>query len=240
MEQLSYEWRRARSIRTTWITSLFILASVAAFAYLGTLVTADMEGAEVLMPSSEVVLQSVLGNPIALVLLASLGAMAFGHEYRYGTIRVTLTAFPRRTGVFLAKLTMTLLIVLTVTVVSAALAYGVAVLVQPGAGGGVPWADVAWRIAVYAVTFSLLAFSLTVLTRSHPLGIVGPVLLSILEAALVALLHERAPWLGKAMPLSSMQSWLAGEQPLRSAGVWGAWMVGLLVLGFVLFKRRDA
>lgn len=240
MDQLRYEWRRARSIRTTWITSLFIVASVAAFAYLGTLAATDMEGNRVHLPPSEVVLQSLVGNPIALVLFASLGAMAFGHEYRYGTIRVTLTAFPRRTGVFLAKLAITLLIVLAVTAVSAAVAYGVAVLVQPGVGGGVPWADVVWRIGVYAATYALLAFSLTLLTRSHPLGIVGPVLLSILEAALVALLWERAEWLGKVLPLTSLESWLAGEDQLRSAGVWGAWLLVLLALGFVLFRRRDA
>lgn len=240
MDQIAYEWLRARSIRTTWITTFFIVASVAAFAYLGTVASTDMDGNPLRVPLSDLVLQSLLGNPVALVLFASLGAMAFGHEYRYGTIRVTLTAFPRRTGVFLAKLAMTLLIVLAVTVVSAVLAFVVGALAQPAVDGGVPWTEVAWQIGVYAATYSLLAFSLTLLTRSHPLGIVGPVLLSILEATVVGLLSDRAPWLGEILPLSSLQSWLAGEEPLRSAVVWGVWLAALLISGFVLFKRRDA
>jgi len=42
------------------------------------------------------------------------------------------------------------------------------------------------------------------------------------------------------LPLTSMQSWFYGEDVARSAAVWSAWMLGLLVFGFVLLKRRDA
>ncbi len=37
-----------------------------------------------------------------------------------------------------------------------------------------------------------------------------------------------------------MRAWFAGQDVLQSAGVWSAWIVGLLVLGLVLLKRRDA
>jgi len=79
-----------------------------------------------------------------------------------------------------------------------------------------------------------------VITRNHPLGIIGPLLLSLVETALVAILGERAEWLPKVLPLWSMQSWFNGEDVARSVVVWGTWMVGLLVLGFVLLRRRDA
>lgn len=238
MELLNYEWRRARSIRTTWITSFFLIASVAGFAYLTTLATGDPEVDA--LPLTDLIGQSIAVNPIALVLLASLGAMAFGHEYRYGTIRLTLTAFPRRTGVFLAKLVMTVLLTLGVLAVAAAAAYGVLVLVQADTGGGLSWTDLAWQTAVFGMTLSGLAFCLTVITRNHPLGIIGPLLLSILESVLIAILGERFRWLPEVLPLTSMQSWFYGEDVARSAAVWSAWMLGLLVFGFVLLKRRDA
>jgi len=238
MELLNYEWRRARSIRTTWITSFFLIASVAGFAYLTTLATGDPEVDA--LPLTDLIGQSIAVNPIALVLLASLGAMAFGHEYRYGTIRLTLTAFPRRTGVFVAKLVMTILLTLSVLAVAAAAAYGVLVLVQADTGGGLSWTDLAWQTAVFGMTLSGLAFCLTVITRNHPLGIIGPLLLSILESVLIAILGERFRWLPEVLPLTSMQSWFYGEDVARSAAVWSAWMLGLLVFGFVLLKRRDA
>ncbi len=238
MELLNYEWRRARSIRTTWITSFFLIASVAGFAYLTTLATGDPEVDA--LPLTDIIGQSIAVNPIALVLLASLGAMAFGHEYRYGTIRLTLTAFPRRTGVFLAKLVMTVLLTLGVLAVAAAVAYGVLVLVQADTGGGLSWTDLAWQTAVFGMTLSGLAFCLTVITRNHPLGIIGPLLLSILESVLIAILGERFRWLPEVLPLTSMQSWFYGEDVARSVAVWSAWMLGLLVFGFVLLKRRDA
>lgn len=238
MELLNYEWRRARSIRTTWITSFFLIASVAGFAYLTTLATGDPEVDA--LPLTDLIGQSIAVNPIALVLLASLGAMAFGHEYRYGTIRLTLTAFPRRTGVFVAKLVMTILLTLSVLAVAAAAAYGVLVLVQADTGGGLSWTDLAWQTAVFGMTLSGLAFCLTVITRNHPLGIIGPLLLSILESVLIAILGERFRWLPEVLPLTSMQSWFYGEDVARSVAVWSAWMLGLLVFGFVLLKRRDA
>lgn len=240
MELLTFEWRRARSIRTTWITSFFVIASVAAFAYLVTLAATDIDGNPVELPVTDLIQQSVLGNPIALVLLASLGAMAFGHEYRYGTIRLTLTAFPRRTGVFFTKLFMTLLIPLVVLAVAAAAAWAVLVATGSTTAGGLSWTTLVWQVAVYGATFAVLAFCVTVITRNHPLGIIGPVLLSILEGALIAILGERFTWLPDVLPLASMQAWFTGEDVALAAGVWAAWLLGLLVLGFVLLKRRDA
>lgn len=240
MDLLTYEWRRAKSIRTTWITSLFVIASAVGFAYLGVIASTDFAGNPVTMSTTDLLSGSIVGNPIAIVLLASLGATAFGHEYRYGTIRLTLTAFPRRARVFFAKLAMTLLIALVVTAVSVAAGYGLLLLTGNVSAGGQSWATLAWQVGVFGATFALLAFSITVLTRNHPLGIVGPLLLSILESVLIGLLDSRFEWLPDVLPLAAMQSWFSGEDVARSAGVWAAWMLVLLVVGLLLLKRRDA
>lgn len=236
-ELLTFEWRRAKSIRTTWITSLFVIASIIAFAYLSTLAGSDGGGA--VSPTDALTFSAQ--NPVALVLVASLAAMAFGHEYRYGTIRLTLTAFPRRPGVFFAKLAYTLVIVLAVVALGVALAYGT--LVAAATGEGTSWTTVAWQAAVATVTVAVLAFTLTVITRSHPLGIIGPVVLNVLESVLVALLAERAEWLPKVLPFQAMSNWFAGgtdRDGLIGLGVWAAWMLGLLIVSFVLLMRRDA
>jgi ABC-type transport system involved in multi-copper enzyme maturation permease subunit len=239
MELMTFEWRRATSIRTTWITAFFLIASVAALAYLGSLETVDEVG-PIEVSASEVLLFSIAANPVVMVLAASLGAMAFGHEYRYGTIRLTLTAFPRRVAVFFAKLLMTLLVVMMTVAVAGAVGYGLLTLLGKTVADGPPWSDVVWQSAVIALTYGLLAFSLTVITRNHPLGIIGPLLLFLLESVLVSLLAGRFAWLPEVLPLTTMQAWFAGQDAVQSAGVWAGWIVGLLVLGLVLLKRRDA
>jgi ABC-2 type transport system permease protein len=236
---LTYEWRRARSIRTTWITSGFLVAAVAAFCYLTVLAleSTDEQG----LPLTDIVQQSITVNPVVLVLLASLGAMAFGHEYRYGTIRLTLTAFPRRPGVFAAKLVMTMAIALAVMIVSVLV--GMAIAAVAGAqqsGSGISWVTLAWQVSVFAATYAGLAFTLTVITRNHPIGIVGPLLLTLLESAVIAILGERFEWLPRALPLTAMQNWFAGVDVGLSVAVLAAWMGGLLVASFVLLQRRDA
>lgn len=240
MQTLTYEWRRAKTIKTTWITAAFVIISLAALSFLTAAVLGSVEGAGV--PASNVVDQTLIANPLVMVLVSSLGAMAFGHEYRYGTIRLTLTAFPKRGAVFWAKLAMTLLIALVTVALAVSLVY--AGLVATGLDAAIPDAlplgDLAWHAAVFTATFALLAFAVTLITRSHPLGIVAPLLLFMVEALVLPLVGSRFPWLEKALPLSAMGRWFAGESVALSAGVWAAWMVGLLVLGFVLLKRRDA
>lgn len=234
-ELLSFEWRRAKSIRTTWITSLFLLASVIGFAYIATIAVQEDP------QSTTDSLNFAASNPIAIVLVASLAAMAFGHEYRYGTIRLTLTAFPRRTGVFFSKLLYSLLIPLVV--VAAGVGLGYAVMIASGASQNVDWLDLAARAGLYTITIAVLAFALTVITRNHPLGIIGPLLLTILESVLIGVLSERAPWLPKVLPFQSLGNWFslgATSDGWLGLGVWAAWMIGLLVLGFALLKRRDA
>ena len=239
MELLTFEWRRAKSIRTTWITSLFVILAAASFAYLGTFADDFDEGLDRL-PTTDVVSGALLGNPIVIVLIASLGAMAFGHEYRYGTIRLTLTAFPGRFGVFIAKLFATVVLTLIVVALAAAAGYALLVLLGETASGGQTWATVAWQLAVFALTYALLAFSITLITRNHPLGIIGPLILLLLEQAVIGLLGARLEWLPSLLPLASMQSWFSGVDVALSAGVWAAWVVGLLLVGLVLLRRRDA
>jgi ABC-2 type transport system permease protein len=85
---LRYEWRRLRSLPG----NRALLAAVVGFALLADLAAAgrplDAEG----------VVFHVVQRDLAVRWLtaAAVGAQAFGHEFRYGTIRPALLGFPRR------------------------------------------------------------------------------------------------------------------------------------------------
>lgn len=240
-ELLTFEWRRAKSIRTTWVTSLFAILGVAFFAFIAAVAITDEEGNPIGLPLTDALQTAVTTNPITMVLVSSLAAMAFGHEYRYGTIRLTLTAFPRRTGVFFAKFLMTLVIVFVALALSVAAGYAVISASGKAEAGDLTWVALAWHVAVFGLTFSILAFSFTVITRNHPLGIVGPLLLFMLELILLPVIAGRFEWLPKVFPIRAMTNWFdAGADAALGAGVWAAWMVGLLVVSYVLLNRRDA
>lgn len=236
MRTLTYEWRRARSVRTTWVTMFAAVASVSGIGWL----VASAGGLAQGERASTTVSNAIQGNPLLIVFVASLGAMAFGHEYRYQTMRTTLTVFPGRTRVFLAKLLITLAFVLVVLALVIGSAYAVVQLSGVSTAPGNDWWAVIWQNGVYLVTVATIALGLTVLTRNHPLGIVGPLLLTVLETAVVAFTSDRFDWVEKVLPITSMTNWLSDTDPLRSAVVLLAWLLALLIGGLVLFNRRDA
>lgn len=240
-ELLNFEWRRAKSIRTTWITSLFAILGVAFFAFIAAVAVTDEMGNPIGLPITDALQTAVATNPITIVLISSLAAMAFGHEYRYGTIRLTLTAFPKRSGVFFAKLFMTMVLVFVVLALSTAAGYAVIAASGKAESGDMTWWSLGWHVAVFGVTFAVLAFSLTVIARSHPLGIVGPLLIFMLELILLPVIAGRFEWLPRAFPITAMTNWFSAEEyATQGMVVWLAWMLGLLVLSFVLLNRRDA
>lgn len=241
MDALTYEWRRARTIRTTWITSVFVVIGLVAFALLGQVVVNAVEGPGAITVAS-IVDQALVANPIVIVLVSSLGAMAFGHEYRYGTIRLTLTAFPKRGLVFAAKLAMTVLVCVAAIAVAVAVSYAVLAASQgiALADSGISVPALIWHALVFTVTYGLLAFAVTVITRNHPLGIVAPLLLFMVELLMVPALAGRAPWLPKLLPITAMNNWFNGEAVAASIAVVAVWVLGLLAIGLILLKRRDA
>jgi ABC-2 type transport system permease protein len=85
---LRFEWRSLRCLRGNWA----MLAGVVAFALLTDLAAAgrplDAEGAVFHLVQRDL--------PVRWLVAAAVGAQAFGHDFRYGTIRPTLLAFPRR------------------------------------------------------------------------------------------------------------------------------------------------
>lgn len=109
---IGYEWCRITTVRSTyWFSSMTVLFSgaIAYFIALG-FGQSDLssDGIQNFLQASTLVMTA--GGSILFVPVLSapfcgiLGAMSFGHEYRYGTIKQTLTAIPDRVVLFFAKL----------------------------------------------------------------------------------------------------------------------------------------
>jgi ABC-2 type transport system permease protein len=223
---LRYEWARLRTLRSTWWLLFFalLLNGLIAFAIARSTGSGDPL-------DTEIVTALLTGGagvaPLAFpaVLMGVVGIFAFGHEYRHGLIRTTLSVIPRRGAVLAAKV--------VVTALWAALVAGLALAVAYGVG----WFELRdrWTPSLLVAGQServLLGFvALVVLTALLGLGLAG--LFRNVPAALVALLVtplvlepvitglltlnalEPARALGPYLPFSAAQRMLAlSSQPL--------------------------
>lgn len=105
---LQYEWLRIKTIRSTyWISALAIgLTWVVTSLLIWGVNTNGQPDMNIPQVSTWVVTggaSAPLIPVLAAVFFAVMGAMAMGHEYRYGTNKATLTALPDRVVVFAAK-----------------------------------------------------------------------------------------------------------------------------------------
>lgn len=262
---LRYEWRRISTVRATWILSgcvVVVAALIAEIAAWG-LSRASAPGAPsndgsgmLVDPSGGVHLSlgvfavGMAGGLVTMILLAVIAAQAFGQDYRHGTIRLTLTLFPRRVPVFFARA----IVMASVTIVVYLLALTVTVLVALLNRNVV---DVAFngtfflmvlRSVLYLLGFFLIVFALTVLTRILALGVIIPVVLAlIVEPLLVTLLHaysSAVPGFLKrvdyVLPFTSGQGFVGDANIVRNGLVYLVWVVVLMAVALWSFRKRDA
>ena len=237
---LAYEWRRMRSLRG----NRALLAAVTVFALVGDLTATgrplDAEG----------LVFHVVQRDLAVrwLLAAALGAQAFGHEFRYGTIRPTLLAFPRRGRLLAGKAAAAALAgiagALVATVASLAL-----LLVLTRWDRSLFGDPRLWRSLGYgAVTVGLvaaLAAGLGALTRGTGLSVV---LLSlwagVLEPLVVAVLGGGAGFLSflsmlQLIAYSGQALDLGAAGPL-SALIFPVCSAVVVTAAALVFARRDA
>lgn len=132
---LAYEWRRITTVRSTfWFSGMAIAFSgLIAFIIALSFSSSDFStsGISTFFQASTLVVTaggSVIFVPVlSAPFCAVIGAMSFGHEYRYGTIKQSLTAMPDRMTFFFAKLVILigwlLALMVVVTVVNVLLGF---------------------------------------------------------------------------------------------------------------------
>ena len=178
---LRYEWVRIATIRSTWW--LTAIAAVSAFGVSllianGLKAAADLSGAALPASSAAVITQgSSTGFAPLLVafLMGLVGVFSFGHEYRHGMIRATLTAVPQRWQVLVAKVAV--VVAWSGAVATGCLALGVvAGELAIGDTGFSAGAEEVPRVMVgyvlYTVLFTLVGLAIAMVIR-HQAGALG-------------------------------------------------------------------
>ena len=248
ISNLVYEWRRLWSVRATWIMT-FVYLVIAGLLGAGPLFLGDGGFGSQTWKG----LYSTNANALCLVMLSVVASQFFGHEYRYGTIRLTLTEFPKRERVVLAK-TLLLALYVTVATILGWAVLGVVGSIAPegsigtnGPGlsinGGEP--SELWQVLVFGFAYCLIAMSLTMITRNLALGIVLPLLLSsIIEGLIVlfaGLANGKMDWIVDALPFANGTAWLTNLPDQPNAGlIFAAWVTGTYLIGSAMFFKRDA
>lgn len=261
-DALRYEWMRLRTLRSTWwLTGLSLL--IAGLLGLGAL--GVQSGPLTVVDYGDVVTGGG-GGAIFLVaiLLSMIAVFATGHEYRYGTIRPTLSALPRRSAVLAAKVLVITAYVGVVALACLVLRYVIAVIILGHRLLDLglfptPMARVWLGCLAYTVIFALIGLALASLFRNIPAAIVIVILMPLLAENVIRGLLSTSVFhsirgLAKLMPFSSGAQ-IFRYQPVDTGGPAGFRTLpspidGLLVfLGFLaivlglswlLFEKRDA
>jgi ABC-type transport system involved in multi-copper enzyme maturation permease subunit len=265
---LAYEWVRIRTIRSTWwLTGLAVVVGVGISTLFSWAIHHDFTTTGV-TPSdldglgAAVVTQLAASGEIPSVvcfILAMLGIFAWGHEYRHGMIRASLTALNSRTSRWFAKYLVVGAWVATVAVVTMLLA---------GLVGSVFLHDfinvfsaqtwgVLGRQVLYGVLLTWLAMAFTSLTRSQAFALTSIFLWPLLIESLVHLFFLLVPGLRSHTDVLRFLPFDAGNRmvavlgdatstfgtPLSALGgtiVFGGLAVILMAASFTLFRTRDA
>jgi ABC-2 type transport system permease protein len=248
ISNLVYEWHRLWSIRATWIMTFMYLV-IAGLLGAGPLFLGD--GA--FGTQTWAGLYSTNANFLCLVMLSVVASQFFGHEYRYGTIRLTLTEFPKRERVLLAKT----LILAVYVIISTFLGWAVLGVVGsiapegsigtegPGLNINGGEASQLWEILVFGFAYCVIAMSLTMITRNLAMGIVLPLLVFAVIENLILLFSTLAKgkmdWLVDILPFTNGTAWLTHLPESPNAGlIFASWVVGSYVIGAAMFFKRDA
>jgi len=264
---LRYEWRRLWTIRSTYwlIATTLVLQLIFCM-----IVAANVGPIESFVDAEEVVSGIVsLGasygaSPLfSAYIIGLLGVFTFGHEYRHGMIRATLTAVSDRSAVFAAKALMT-------SAVAGALAFACAMIGMAAAAlfvetegalsSGTVW-GVVLGLVLFTMLFGLCGMATAALLRNQT-GAVALMLLfpSVIEAVIRLMLvlisqggsdaDELARFLpfdaGSQMfarPAADVINSVMGYDPFGAVGgglVLGVFTTALVAGALALFLQRDA
>ncbi|HEU4568536.1 MAG TPA: hypothetical protein VFR99_10915 [Marmoricola sp.] len=266
---LAYEWMRVRTIRSTWwLTAIAVLIGllIAFGISLGTAVelgNGSQPGGEDRHLLGPVITSSAAaaGAPCLIgYVLAMIGIFAWGHEYRHGMIRASLTALNSRGAFWTAKFAVTgawvAVVTFVVMLLSATLGwlflqdYGIAIFT------GRTW-GVVGREVLYVVVLTWLAMAFTALTRSQAFALVMIFLWPLLVESVITVIFNLVPGLRDHSDLARFLPFGAGARmidvtqqasgtfgsPLSALGgfvVFGGLGVVLMAVSWGLLQRRDA
>ena len=272
IDALRYEWLRIRTIRSTyWISAIAVLIGVG-LSFLISLGTSfdfakrTPNSGEIAFLAPAIITQfaAVAGPYLVAYVLVIIGVLAWGHEYRHGMIRATLTAHGSRTSVWIAKflvlgawaLTVVLAILLLSTFV------GWLWLRDDGVDFGTAqlWQQIG-RTLCYALLFVWVGAAVASILRNQTAALVTVFIWPLAVEPLLGLIITVIPGMDSLERISKGFPFNAGDRIMRSTDVgkaldallgghqlstaegfliFGGFTAGLMALSYVLFLRRDA
>ncbi len=256
MTLLAVERIKLSTTRSPWWCGLIAVVVSVGFA---ALIAGTREDAEF----TATVASTQYGYDFGVAVIMVLAALSVTTEYRFGTIRTTFQAVPRRSPALLAKTVVVALVALVIGEVSAFGSWLVAALLQPRADlaldSGADWINVAGVGVLYALA-AVIAIAVGVLLR-HSAGTIAVLLLYALAAEkLVQLIPGAGKTVYAWMPFNVAHKFLtgtgasnarahgAGPVSLSTATLDQGWALayfaaiafGLFAFAVTVAKTRDA
>jgi ABC-2 type transport system permease protein len=265
---LAYEWVRIRTIRSTWwLTGLAVVLGVGistlfAWAIHHDFAQSGPSGDDLDGLGAAVATQLAATGEIPSVVcfvLAIVGIFAWGHEYRHGMIRASLTALNSRAGFWLAKYLVVgiwVAVVAFVTMVVSALMAVVFLQDYITVFSSQTW-GVIGRQVLFGVLLVWLAMAFTAITRSQAFALVALFLWPLLIEHLIQVFFLLVPGLRDHTEVLRFLPFDAGNRmvdvlreasstfgnplsPLGGTVVFGGLTLVLVVASYLLFESRDA
>jgi ABC-2 type transport system permease protein len=203
----------------------------------------------------------VIAVPTVVALCSAfIGVFAFGHEFRYGTIRPTLTALPHRVPLGVAKIVVAALSSLVLALLGNVVVFGLSWALAGSRVNGSVLSATTLRVvigtALYAMGFALFGAGITAAFRNQVVAIVLVIVMPlIVENTLFAVLvfinaFNSIEQVANYLPFSSGSAmYRIGENvdldlkplsPVSGGAVFFAWALVICALGLWRFKRSDA
>src|SRR5579864_2384174 len=254
---LNSEFTKIRSVRSTYWTLLVLLAvsiGIGAAITGGTAANWSHMG-----PSDRASFDPTQASVAGLFYLGQLvivvlGAMTLTAEYSTGMIRTSLTAMPRRVVMYSSKVVVFAIVALVVTFIAAFVSFylGQALLASTHDTATLSQPNVLRAIAgsaLYVTLCGLFAFALGAILR-HTAGAITAVIGLLFVVPILAHLLPQSwyqdiqRWLpdaaGRALSVTVGPSPDHLFSPWSQFAVFAVYTAVLLVIGAVLFRKRDA
>ena len=243
-ELLVFEWRRMRSLRVTWMLAGLMVG----FALLADLAVGlgkfkqpvDAEGLVFQVVQRDLVIRWLVA--------AAIGAQGFGHDFRYGTIRPTLLAFPRTGQLLAGKVLATSLLSATAALAASAASIALLLVLTTWDGSVVAdprlWGSVALGIVTTGLV-AALAVGLAALARGSGLPVVLIVLWAgVVEPLTVVGLGGGAARVLPFLSLVQLTAYAPVSQDLGAPGplawvVFPLFLAAILATAVLVLARRD-
>jgi ABC-2 type transport system permease protein len=270
---LTYEWMRIRSIRSTyWISAIAVVlpSLLSLFISWGSSYHYAHEqapsGGEVdfLAPAIATQFAAVSGPYIVAYVATIIAVFAWGHEYRYGMIRTTLTTVSSRAEVWIAKFVVAIAWVLAVAATTMAVSTLLGWLFLHD--DGVRFMTSAYfgqigRTLLYVAIFASIATATASLVRNQTAALCALFIWPLAVEPILRLILIAIPGFDGLEKASRFLPYTAGDRLMRSSTIaraiaellgggqlstlvggltFAAFAAALLTASFVLFLRRDA